>query len=243
MDMRPVSVHWATISNKTFVFAHQSVGSDILLGIREISERVGVTVAIVESRSGPTGAGIWHFKVGRNGDPKSKIRDFVEAIDAGAANGADIASVKLCYLDFSPATNAIEVADAYIEAIEGLSVRHPSTRFVAITTPLTVIQSGPKALLKRLIGRSPAQLVENQKRAQFNARLRMHFGPSRLFDLAHYESSGSESSHVSDVRVDSLNPVLTYDGGHLNETGRLLIASQLLRFLGAHSGHDGQRIR
>ena len=50
--------------------------------------------------------GISHFLIGSNGDPIAKIRDFVATIDAGAAQGADIALMKLCYADFDATTDA-----------------------------------------------------------------------------------------------------------------------------------------
>lgn len=231
VDMRPVPVDWGTLANKTLVFAHQSVGTDILSGARELADRDRVALIVVESESTPEGPGIWHFKVGTNGDPKSKIDAFVQAIDSGAAKGADLAALKLCYLDFSAASNASEIAGAYIRAIEDLQARHPETNFIAITAPLTVTQAGPKAWAKRLLGRNPAQLLENERRAQFNTKLRKHFGPNRLFDLAGYESVGMRTVQDGDLTIGSLNPELTYDGGHLNERGKLWIASQFLKFV------------
>ena len=230
--MQSVSIEWTAIGDKKIVFGHQSVGANILDGVRDLSRAASVQVSIQESRLAPTTPGITHFKVGQNGDAMSKIRDFTAAIDAGAAEGADVAAMKLCYLDFSATTDAVQVADAYIRMVNDLAARHPNTRFVAISAPLMVTQTGPKAWIKKIIGRPPAQLIENAKRGEFNERLRRQFdSDGRLFDLARLESSSTSTFKSKGTGVESLRPAYTSDGGHLNEDGRRFVASQFLNFV------------
>jgi len=78
---------WQALEKKRVVFGHQSVGYNIINGVMRLAERDGVKIDIHEQRTAPTGQGISHFFIGRNGDPMSKIRDFAAAIDAGAAQG------------------------------------------------------------------------------------------------------------------------------------------------------------
>ena len=84
------------------VFGHQSVGENILNGIKQLAARDGVNIDIHEQQDSalPSKASAI-FPSATNGDPLSKIQDFAAAIDAGAAQGADMALMKLCYADFN----------------------------------------------------------------------------------------------------------------------------------------------
>ncbi len=231
------AIDWSGLSGKQIVFAHQSVGTNILSGVEQLARRDGITLPIQEQRGAPTGFGITHFNVGRNEDPLGKISDFSAAMDAGAARGADIALMKLCYIDFNTGTDAPEVAKAYISSLDRLTQKYPDTHFIAVTAPLAAVQTGPKAWIKRLLGKQPAQYVENAKRAEFNQLVREHYkSGGRLFDLARVEADGGGSHTVVDVagrEIEALDPTLTDDGGHLNERGELLAATEFLNVVGA----------
>lgn len=227
---------WVQVSELRVVFGHQSVGNNIISGIERLAARDGVRMDIRQRRQGPALPGINHFPIGKNGDPASKIRDFAAAVDAGVAHGADVALMKLCYVDFEPATDARQVANDYIASLDALARRHPATCFVAVTAPLVARQSGPKAWIKRLIAMVHPGYVENARRTEFNLLLRQRYGAEgRLFDLARVESGPSGDGQ----RVEALSPQLTSDGGHLNEFGQMLAAGALLRLLGSLSGRNG----
>lgn len=226
---------WQALEKKRVVFGHQSVGQNILNGIERLAARDGVKIDIHEQRMAPTLTGISHFLIGKNGDSMSKIRDFSAAIDAGAAQGADVALMKLCYVDFNSTTDARQVADDYIASLESLAQRHPDTSFVAVTAPLMAVQTGPKAWIKRLIGKQPNDLLDNVKRTEFNTLLReKYLAAGRLFDLARAEAESTGKScmaHVDGQEVEVLCPELTNDGGHLNERGQMLVATAFLNFI------------
>jgi hypothetical protein len=226
---------WQALEKKRVVFGHQSVGQNILNGIERLAARDGVKIDIHEQRTGPAVKGIRHFLIGTNGDPMSKIRDFAAAIDAGAAQGAEIALLKLCYADFDATTDAKKVAEDYIASLESLAQMHPDTSFVAVTAPLMAVQTGPKAWIKRLIGKQPSGLLDNAKRAEFNTLLRERYlAAGRLFDLARVESQSSGKSCMARVdgqAVEVLCPELTNDGGHLNERGQELVATAFVSSL------------
>jgi len=228
-------IDWNALSQKRVLFAHQSVGTNILNGVNRLAERDGVTLTIRESETGPVQQGITHFKVGRNGEPSSKLSAFRSAMESGGMVDADIALLKLCYIDFDAHTDARQLALDYVHELDALAARHPQTTFVAMTAPLTTVQTGPKAWIKRMLGRSPAQYVENAKRAEFNAVLRDRFeSEGRLFDVARVESQGAGRVVAIDLdgrKVESLDPTLTYDGGHLNERGEEILARALLDYL------------
>jgi hypothetical protein len=222
-------------ASKRVVFAHQSVGNDILDGVRALAGREGVSFNIVETRSAPaTGGGIFHFKVGENGAPERKLQDYMRTFEQAGGAGADIALVKLCYIDFSPDTDPVKLASDYIDTVKALQGRYSQTRFVAVTAPLTTVQTGPKAMIKKLLGRSPGGYAENAVRQQFNDELRRQFPAGSLFDLAKLEADAGGSEHSVEVdgrRVQALQPAITSDGGHLNDNGKLLVASSFVEFL------------
>lgn len=219
------------------VFGHQSVGRNIIDGVERLTARDGIKIDIHEQRMEPALQGINHFPVGRNGDPLSKVLDFAAAINAGAAQGANMALIKLCYADFNAATDVRQVADDYIVNLESLALNHPGTSFVAVTAPLTAAQTGPKAWIKRSIGKQPNGYLDNAKRAEFNTRLRERYlSAGRLFDLARIESGSTGKNCTVDVdgqAVEALCPELTNDGGHLNERGQALVAAAFLDFINA----------
>lgn len=224
---------WPSLTRLRVVFGHQSVGGNILMGIERLAAQDGVGIAIRERRDAPALPGINHFLIGRNGDPLAKIRDFAAALDAGIAQEADIALMKLCYADFAAATDARRVAEAYMSSLAALVQRHPETHFIAVTAPLLAPPRGPRAWLKRLLGRRRAWQEAQARRTEFNALLRQHYPTAgRLFDLARLEAAADEVDDVGDA-VEALRPELTSDGGHLNERGQELVAGALLNFIGA----------
>lgn len=226
---------WQALKQKRVVFGHQSVGENILAGIERVAAQDDIKIDIHEQRSASDGKGIRHFFIGKNGDPISKIRDFAASIDAGAAQGGDIALMKLCYADFNADTDARQVAKEYIANLESLAQRHPDISFVAVTAPLTVVQTGPKAWIKQLIGKQPSGYLDNVKRTEFNTLLREQYGSTgRLFDLAKAETESTGKYCRADVNgqtVEELCPELTNDGGHLNERGQELVAGNFLSFV------------
>jgi len=147
--------------------------------------------------------------------------------------------MKLCYADFNATSDARQVANDYIASLESLAQRHPDTIFVAITAPLMAVQTGPKAWIKRLIGRQPNGYLDNVRRAEFNTQLRERYlAAGRLFDIARAETESTGKycmAHVDGQEVEALCPELTNDGGHLNERGQMLVAIAFLSFVSSLS--------
>lgn len=226
------AAEWNTISHKRIFFGHQSVGNNILSGVKSLADGAGVRLQIVESRTTPSQNGITHFKIGKNEDPISKISDFENALKSGAAHGSDVAMMKLCYIDINSGSDAKKIATEYITSLERLSVQFPNTIFIAVTVPLRTVQSGVKAWLKLKLGREPGGYSENRSRQEFNTLLRNTFGQqNRLLDLAKFESYGAGRHQFQGLPLEVLNPALSDDGGHLNTQGQLYIATKLLKFI------------
>ena len=231
-----------SVARRSVLFAHQSVGMNVLAGIRELSEREGVPLHIVDVSTTPVVAPrtFAHLFVGQNGSPTTKLDGFTRALEALPPDAPDIALVKFCYVDFAPATDAAALFARYRSTVADLQARRPGTRFVHVTAPLSTVQSGPRAWVKRLLGKAPYGLVENVRREEFNALLRNAYGGKEpVFDLALVESTlpdGTRSTvPVNGGTVPVLASSYTDDGGHLNEAGRLRAARELLSVLAAVS--------
>jgi lysophospholipase L1-like esterase len=223
------------LSRRRILFGHQSVGADILDGVA----RAGVPGLKVVDVRGPTAlapGSFGHAFVAENHKPLLKLESFEKLLAATATTPPDIAFLKLCFVDFEPATDSAALFRAYQEKMSELARRYPATTFVHLTVPLTVIQSGPKAWAKKLTGRHPYGLVENLRRDEFNALMRSAYqGKAPLFDLARLESTaaGGQALEVEfqGRRVPVLDPAITHDGSHLNEAGQDRIARALLGYL------------
>jgi hypothetical protein len=231
---------WQRVASKKIFWGHQSVGFDILEGVdlggrRIIKKRLQVVDSTDPSVFDGAGA-LAHAALGSNADPRSKIDAFVDTMEGGMGNTADLAFLKFCYLDFQPGSDVRALFTDYKQAIDALALRYPETTFAHMTVPLTERQTGPKALIKKLMGRPIAGFEDNLKRYQFNLLLKVEYGAkSPIFDLAEIESihpDGSrETVHVRDNIVPALVPAYTYDGGHLNQLGRQNAARRFLHFL------------
>ena len=212
------------------LFAHQSVGANILDGVRKLADENNVKLTITESRSdqGKTPA-IFQFMVGRNGDPLGKIKDFVST--SSSFPDIDVAMVKICYVDLNKNSDATAVAKTYADAIKTLQRAHPSTRFIAITSPLTAVPSGAKAWVKSLIKGSSPELADNEKRKEFNDYLRKEFDKDHIFDLAALEAEKAVADDGKEIEV--MRPSLTDDGGHLIAAGQRLVGAAFIKLLAA----------
>jgi len=223
---------WNILAQRCIVFGHQSVGDNIISGLHALVQQAGVILYVYDSQISDAETGIMHFKIGRNEDPYSKIKYFENIFENGQFRNVDIAMMKLCYIDFNNNTDAIKLAKDYCESLDRLSKSFPNTFFLAVTSPLTVVQSGPKSWIKILIGRTPGGYIENYKRKEFNDYIRSRYKHSgHLFDLAKYENSGSKNYTYQGATIEVLNPSMTSDGGHLNSQGQQYVAANMIKFL------------
>ena len=227
------------IAQRRIFFGHQSVGVNLLDGIKQLATTAGIVLRIAEA---PTAAGVGpktlgHAFVAENGNPFQKLESFGQAMGPQSA-GLDIAMLKFCYVDFTGETDAKSLFKRYRAAIDSLQARNPSTTFIHVTAPLTDVQRGPKALVKRMLGRAPQGVIENVRREEYNALLRQAYrGREPIFDLARIESTAPDGTAVS---VDwngsvapAMAPAFTDDGGHLNAAGKLRAARELISVLAA----------
>ena len=210
------------MAQERIYFAHQSVGANILQGVKELSARAGVPVFVKDEF------------VPENGDPLRKLENFRRSVGTGSRY--DIALVKFCFVDIDADTDVAALFDQYRMVIGELRAKNPRTVFVHVTLPLTTVQSGPKAWVKRLLGRSPYGTVENVRRDEYNRLLRSTYaGREPIFDLARLESTTPDGRLVTvawdGFTAPAMAPEYTNDGGHLNALGRVRAAREFIAVL------------
>jgi hypothetical protein len=215
------------IMNSRVFFGHQSVGFGLVEGMREAASRWGAgDLAVTESRAAePAGPRLFHAVIGENTDPIGKILDFEGVIRRGMGGGVSIAFMKLCYADIMVETDVGPIFAFYRDTMTRLATDYPGTTFVHVTVPLLRRDRGLKLIAKRLIGRQVRGHEDNEVREALNDLLREEYAATgTLFDLARLESGDG-------AQPRALLPSYTDDGGHLNETGSLVLGGKLLAFL------------
>jgi hypothetical protein len=229
---------WQGLAAKRIFFGHQSVGANIMEGVADVvrdEPRIGLRVGV--GAGALAGGGCFaHGPVGRNGDPGLKTDDFARLIEGPLRGRVDVAFHKYCYVDISENTDVAALFDHYRTTMARLRAEFPGVVFVHVTTPLVRVESGPRAALKRLLGRTPGRYGANFARERFNDLMRDAYrGREPLFDLATIESTAPdgrrETIRFGNRSGHALVPAYTADGSHLNEVGRRRVAEELLVFL------------
>ncbi len=226
------------VSGLKIYFGHQSVGNNIIDGIEKWESETGTVLnkLEIEDIDGPSDTPFIHYRVGRNGEPESKIDEFVSKVKSIPEESGAVAFFKLCYVDITGSTDPEALFDYYQSEINQLRENRPDVHLVLFTVPLTSIQKGWKAAAKKVLKRQPSGVVENMKRHQFNELLRNEYGGVLpVFDLAEAESTlpdGSSETFTYDGHTyPSMSGIFTYDSGHLNDHGAKQVSYNLLAFL------------
>jgi len=230
---------WKKLGEKRIYFGHQSVGYNIVEGIKDVlKENPQIKLNIVETNiSGDFSVPFFaHSQIGKNEDPKSKCEAFADLMERGMGEGVDIAFLKFCFVDVTGKTDADRLVAEYGSTINTLKKRYPKVTYVHITVPLMTVQTGPKAWIKKLIGRPIDGYEDNIRRGEYNQKLRSEYGTNDpLFDLAALESTFPDGRRYTfsagGKAYETLVPEYTDDGGHLNQKGRRWVAEQLLVLL------------
>ncbi len=224
---------------KKIFFGHQSVGDNVLDGVRNLmqsNKSIRLNIVKTASPSSFTGPIFAHADIGKNDDPNSKITAFWEYLTNGIGDKADIAFFKFCFWDIRSQTDVQQIFTNYKKAMAELTVRYPKVVFVHFTVPLMSHQNGLKDKIKAIFHMANESDLDNIRRNEINAMLISEYeGKEPLFDIAKFESTlpdGKRASFSEDGKIYySLASDYTTDGGHLNELGKKVVAEQLLIFL------------
>ncbi len=236
--MSDTSSALARFSRLRVVFGHQSVGEDILEGLRTLAARDGVSLMLssVEEAPRPGLGAVIHARVGRNTEPLTKLDAFGVLVDAAAERGpVDVALLKFCYIDIDEQTEVDALFEAYRTTLERVAARHPSTRVIPVTAPLRHSPGGFGVWVRERLGRPNRSKLANLARQRFNTRVREHWAGRPLYDLAAAEAAGpdgrAETIKIGNTLIQHMRQAYTHDGGHLNNDGRRVAAQALVTAL------------
>jgi len=232
-DVTPAQ--WQSLAAKRVFFGHQSVGGNIMDGVAEVlAAHPGLGLHVTRSANLDAAAapGIYHARIGQNGDPEGKAAAFTRIADA--ADPA-IGLVTSCYVDVTGATDPDTLFADYQRRMADLRARHPGLVLVHVTMPLTSLGGRKERLMGWLRGTATTYDL-NAIRNRYNGLLRAAYvGKEPVFDLARLESTHADGSRSFFTRggdtIFYLAPELTDDGGHLNAEGRRRAAEEFLAVL------------
>ena len=235
------------LAARKIFFGHQSVGTNILQGLRDLmvqDPRVRLNIIRNANPGAVSGPALVESGIGQNLAPASKIDDFVAALNRGMGPQGGIAICKLCYVDVTRSTDIRQLFDLYCKRVGEVRAKDRRIGIVHVTVPLTAREHTLKALAKRGLGRATGREL-NIKRNEYNKLLRAHYGPTDVvFDLAAAESTRPDGSRafftVANEPIYTLVPEFTSDGGHLNELGRRVVAYEFLVALARASEKQNQ---
>lgn len=226
---------WKTLAERRIFFGHQSVGGNVMDGVAELiagDPRIPLRVAEATTLDSSAGAGLFHARVGTNGDIGSKSEAFASATRSLSPS---VALLKYCYVDITGASDPELLFREYRDRMLRLRAENPDLIIVHSTMPLTDLEGRREWLMAKVRGGDTKRDL-NLIRSRYNELLRAEYvGKEPVFDIARIESTladGTRTFFRSRGRdVPFLAPALTDDGGHLNADGRRAAAEQLLALL------------
>jgi hypothetical protein len=208
----------ATMASARVFFGHQSVGQNVLDGVRGVYESHGQQPPPVQDAF-----------IGENEDPLSKIEDFAARMRAGLGDQVDVAMMKLCYIDITTQTDVDALFETYRTTMAGLERDLPTVTFVHVTAPLMTEPSRLSSVKARLTGSTRYGPAENATRERLNRLVRREYADRHLFDLAAVESTTPTGSRVGGQHDGTdyyaLHDGYASDNGHLNATGAQVAAT------------------
>jgi hypothetical protein len=139
---------WSRLAAEKLYFGHQSVGYDIVNGVQDLVKldpRIGLKIVETSDAAAFDAPVFAHSKNGENKKPDVKIEAFERAMDGGLGGRVDVAFFKFCYVDITPETDVETLFTSYRASMGRLRERFPTTRFIHVTSPVTVVEAGPKA--------------------------------------------------------------------------------------------------
>jgi hypothetical protein len=236
----------ATVASQSIFFGHQSVGNNILEGMKELSANHPASQpTIVESRDvlPETGGFFLHSRIGENTKPVQKCNDFLVQLTPELVESLDYAMFKFCYIDIDRNTDVTALFEHYRNTINEVKERYPGLTICHITAPIRHSPNDFTTKLRELVGnvlgKPNNSKLDNAKRNEYNRLLLAHYSDEPIFDLAEAEAThpdGRKNTFEMNGEINyNLVAEYTYDGGHLNEMGRKKIAADFIKFLSSIS--------
>ena len=217
------------LSTKRQLFAHQSVGANILYGhggsggldrILDDHPTGGVAIVHEPASISELPRGRWaDTAVGVNGDPIGKIDDFDHQVRTRFAGQVDFVAFKLCFADFGESTDVAPIWARYQTVLDALEHDFPG-RIIHWTVPLMP---------------DVTDVGGNTARELLSSHIRTKYGPTgRVFDLADLEAHDAGGAPVALGGVRALALDWSADGafdGHLNDAGAAMVARAYIELM------------
>lgn len=226
------------------LLVYQTLGADVMRGIpaafkaARLKEPTVTSWKKSKSLSGPLVA---TAKVGRPGDPVSKMRAFAGLVNGAPRNSVDIAVMTFDYRDVTADTNILDLFDIYTDTMTSLESANPDVIFLYATAPVSTSNSWrqvDRSSVKGLTDVSQPVWQDNIARERFNTLVRQEYSATgRLFDVASVQATLS-ADRVSAKEHESqwyfvMNPNLSKDGSRLNDAGSLRVARSMMELVAA----------
>jgi hypothetical protein len=233
LEVKTTMIPSAALQSARVLFLHKSVGRNILEGVALLQSQIPIRPLDKFDLATPLAPGIYETSAGDNGDPLGKIRRLEQLVITEEYGKAfDIAILKFCYVDIIAASDSDSIFQAYRAAITRIKTAYPQLKLMHCTAPLTVHNWGLKATIKNLF--SPEG--DNLQRARYNRLLTAEFKQNNvIFDLAAREATRPDGKLAffkqGTEQIPELYKGYSSDGGHLNETGKKIMAAAFLKSL------------
>lgn len=237
VDEAQVKSDLEKVANARILLGHQSVGRDVLAGLRALASETGAPLRIVEIEGLPPDdqPGLFSNHIGKNGDPEGKCEAFSHLLVRPEQPKYDVAMMKFCYVDLLEGTpmSADEMLNRYERLTGSIREQRPDVRLVHVTMPLKAEPEGKNTWLKRKLGLTVDGDGANVMRHKFNEGLRARYQNEPMLDLAALESTLPDGTRVTFGKdgqaIYQLARAYTHDGGHLNEIGQRRVAIEFVR--------------
>jgi hypothetical protein len=223
------------LSKKRIYYGHRSIGNNIITGIRDLmKENSQIKFNIIKpgDRVNHKEGFFMHSMISQNASPKSIADDYEKLMSEVSGEYFDIVFIR--YTPFYDKSDLKDIFADYKETLRLLKNKYPKTIFVHGTFPLNRSKTSWKTWIKKIFGKKDIwEYEQNIKVNEFNKLLRKeYYAKEPFFDIAKFQSTypnGKRSTFTKDGKT-YFHTVsdYTYDGVHLNERGRKIVAEQLL---------------
>jgi len=234
------SSKWEKLAKKKIYFGHQSVGKNIIDGIKDLMKEypeINLNIKKTNNYAEFNKSLFAHSSIGKNDAPLSKIEAFEDYMKKGIGDNVDFAFFKFCFADIIGTTDVNAVFNDYKKTMSDLKENFPEIAFIHITIPLVITKKTLRAKINRLLGKKDIWFYDgNIKRNELNKLIIDEYsGREPVFDLAKIESTkpdGTRETFTEDGKIHyAMVHEYTKDAGHLNELGRKKAAQSLLILL------------
>jgi hypothetical protein len=228
---------WSVIAGRTVYFGHQSVGSGVVAGVEEVTQKHSLALRLVQTRepAAVSGPAFVHFLAGQNRDYASKNAAVLRLLESRTRAQSPVLVLKYCYEDISASADPGTMFGAYRDTVDMIQSAHPDVAVVHATIPLTTVEGVLRSGAKQFFGRQTRRGAAIA-RQRYNELVRAEFQANEpIFDLARVEATqpdGASAGFAYGGRmIETLAPQNTYDGEHLNPRSQRIAAEALLDVL------------